>query len=218
MATKSRLGEMLVKDKLITDAQLAKAQEFQKAVGGTLSQILVKLGFVTDEKLTEFIAKKQNLHIADLDNMFLPENLIKRVPRKLVEEEQVVPIAFKDGVLTIASSDPTDLEAIEKIAFATGFKVEMQLASRAAITRALSRAFYQAEDKPKPVGAKSKEELLKDLTQSFSVSKPAKVSADEVSSPDLSRALIPLLIEKGIITEEDLRRKARELASRGVTV
>ncbi len=216
MATKSKLGEMLVKEKLLTEAQLNTAMDFCKSTGGTLSVILVKLGMIADDRLTNFIAKKVGMSVADLDNMFLAENLIKKVPRKLLEDEQVVPIAFRDGVLVVATSDPTDLSAGEKIAFATGHKVEMQLASRAAITRALSNAF-QVEEPSKPSGPKSKEQLLKDLSASLGVGKPAP-KVEDLSQTDLRRALIPLLIEKGIITEADLRRKAEELAAKGVEV
>lgn len=212
MATKSKLGEMLVKEKLLTETQLKTAMEFQGSVGGTIGVILVKLNFIADDKLTQFIAKKQGLAIADLDKMFLADNLIKRVPRKLIEELQVVPIAFKDGVLTIASSDPTDLNALDKIAFATGHKVEMQLASRSAVTRALSNAF-QVEEKPKGGGPMSKQDLLNDLTGGHGAPKAAPKAAlvEELPKLDLNKALIPLLIEKGIITEAELRRKAQAL-------
>lgn len=206
--TKSKLGEMLVKENLITEAQLQKAAEFQQQVGGNLGTILVKLGSITDEKLTGFIARKQGLEIADLDKMILPDNLIRRIPRALIEKEMVVPIAFADGVITIASADPTDLEAVEKIQFATSLKVELQLSSRGAIQRAIQRAFQQGEA-PKVGKAKTKEELLRELTAAPEAKSSGRNLADD---PELVRALMPLLLEKGLVTEDELRRKARELA------
>ncbi|MBI5365888.1 MAG: hypothetical protein HZA54_02525 [Planctomycetes bacterium] len=205
----SKLGEMLVREKSITDEQLKMAVTFQKSVGGRLSAILVKLGFISDENLTAFIARKQGLQVAELDAMIIPINLVKKVPRKMVEEHIVIPIAYKDGVLTLATSDPTDFESVEAIQFATNCKIEVALATKASITRALNRVFAEAEAPEH----KSKEDLLKDLTDAApKVATPRHQAFDDLNQAQLVRkVLIPLLLEKGVITEADLNRKAREL-------
>jgi len=201
MLEKVRLGKMLVESNLLTEEQLKMAMDFQKSVGGKLGAIIVKLGFIEDQTLTNFIARQQGFPVVNLDELVLPENLVKRIPRKLIEKHHVVPIRYHDGVLTIATSDPFDYEAIEEIQLAVDSRVEIQVASRSQILRSIHDIFYKEDTSPS-VKEKSKDQLLKEL----------EGGAHERFTPaQLHEALVPLLIQKGIITEEELVRKAREL-------
>ena len=201
MDDKLRLGKMLVDSNLVSEEQLKMAMDFQKSVGGKLGAIIVKLGFIEDQTLTNFIAKQQGMPVVNLDELVLPEILVKRIPRKLIEKHHVLPIRYHDGVLTIATSDPFDYEAMEEVQLAVDSRVEMQLASRTQILRAVTDIFYKEETSP-AVNEKSKDQLLKDLDTEGGA-KP--------SQSQLRDALIPLLIQKGVITEAELVRKAKEL-------
>ena len=206
----TKLGRLLVEAKLVTEEQLRKATDFQKAVGGKLPAVIVKLGFITDDQVTQFIARRQNLRIAELDKVVLPENLIKRVPRELIEKHTCIPIAFRDGMLTLAVADPTDIEALEEIQLATDYKIEVALASRGALTKAINMFFYA--EKP-PEDAKTKEQLLKELEDSpLPREIDERASREGVSRVQLQRALVRLLIEKRIISEDELIKKAKEIA------
>jgi type IV pilus assembly protein PilB len=205
----TKLGRLLVDAKMLNEEQLKKALDFQKAVGGKLPAILVKLGYVTDEQVTNFIARKQNLRIAELDKLVLPENLIKRVPRELIEKHTCLPVGYRDGVLSLAVTDPTDIEALEEIQLATDYKIEVALASRAAITKAINFFFYSE----KPVEEKSKEQLLKELEESpLPKEIDDRANREGISRAQLQRALVRLLIEKRIISEDELIKKAKEIA------
>ena len=200
---KLRLGRMLVESNLLTEEQLKMASDFQKSVGGKLGAIIVKLGFVEDQTLTNFIAKAQNIPVVNLDEIVLPQNLVKKIPRKLIEKHHILPLRSHDGILTVVTSDPFDYEAIEEIQLAVDSRIEVQLAARSQILRAVHDLFYKEETPA--VREKSKDQLLRDFDA------PPKVSKERQME-----ALIPLLVQKGIITEEELARKARELeAERG---
>ncbi|NUN47368.1 MAG: hypothetical protein HUU15_00890 [Candidatus Brocadiae bacterium] len=209
----TKLGRLLVEAKLISDEQLKKASDFQKAVGGKLPAVLVKLGFITDDQITQFIARRQNLRIAELDKLVLPENLIKRVPRELIEKHTCIPTSYRDGVLTLAVADPTDIEAIEEVQLATDYKIEVALASRAALSKAINQFFYAekpVEDKSKE---KSKEQLLRELEESpLPREIDERASREGISRAQLQRALVRILIEKRIISEDELIKKAKEIA------
>src|SRR5262245_49754953 len=200
MDDKLRLGKMLVESNLLTDEQLKMAMDFQKSVGGKLGAIIVKLGFIEDQTLTNFIARQQGIPVVNLDELVIPEVLVKRVPRKLIEKHHVVPIRYHDGVLTVATSDPFDYEAIEELQLAVDYRIEMHLAPRTQILRSIHEIFYR-EEAASPVKEKSKDQLLKELDS----------GGERPSAAHLQEALIPLLIEKGVITEAELIRKAREL-------
>src|SRR5258706_4445090 len=141
MEEKTRLGRLLVEARLLTQEQLKMAMDFQKSVGGKLGAIIVKLGFIEDATLIQFIARQQGLKVVNLDELVLPENLVKRVPRKLIERHYIIPIHYKEGNLTIATSDPYDYEAIEELQLAQDAKVEIQLAPRSAIIKCISELF-----------------------------------------------------------------------------
>lgn len=205
MEERIQLGRMLVESNLLTEEQLKMAVDFQKSVGGKLGAIITKLGFIEDHTLINFIARQQGLPVVNLDELVLPENLVKRIPRKLIEKHHVLPIRYHDGVLTIATSDPFDYEAMEEIQLAVDHRIEMQLAPRTQILRSVQELFYREEERA-PVKEKSKEQLLKELDQDGRGLGPGKVNRAL-----MHEALIPLLIEKGLITEEELARKARQL-------
>lgn len=205
MPTEERiqLGQMLLDSGLLTSEQLKMAVEFQKSVGGKLGAIIVKLGFIEDQTLTNFIARQQGLPVVNLDELVLPENLVKRIPRKLIEKHHVMPIRYHDGVLTVATSDPFDYEAIEEIQLAVDSRIEMNLAPRSQILRSIQEIFYR--EKPAPaVQEKSKEQMLQELEGS-----------EKPTPEQMKEALIPLLVQKGVITEEELIRMAREIGGGG---
>ncbi len=176
------------------------AMDFQKSVGGKLGAIIVKLGFIEDATLTNFIARQQGIPVVNLEELVIPENLFKKIPRKLIDKHHVVPIRFHDGVLTVATSDPYDYEAMEEIQLAVDQRVDLVLAARSQITRAITDVSSKPATPP-PVKEKSKDQLLKDLDQ----------GADKMSKESLHAALIPLLIAKGVITQDELVRKAKEI-------
>ena len=200
MEDKLRLGKMLVESKLLSEEQLKMAMDFQASVGGKLGAIVVKLGFIEDHTLTAFIARQQGMPVVNLDEIVLPENLVKKLPKKLIEHHHVLPIRYHDGVLTVVTSDPYDYEAIEEIQLSVDCRVEVQLAARSQILRAITDVFARMEGAG-TVKEKSREQILKDLDPAG-----AKIPKEK-----LLEALIPLLVAKGVITEEELARKAREL-------
>ena len=200
MDEKVQLGQMLQESGLLTPEQLKMAMDFQKSVGGKLGAIIVKLGFIEDQTLTNFIARQQGIPVVNLDELVVPEILYKRIPKKLIDKHHVVPIRFHDGVLTVATSDPYDYEAMEEIQLAVDQRVELVLAARTQITRTIADMSNRPATPP-PVKEKSKDQLLKELD----------AGADKVSKEALHNALIPLLIAKGVITHDELVRKAKEL-------
>jgi len=163
----------------------------QKMLGGKLGSIIVKLGFISDDDLTKFLAKQEHLPIADLSSLVIPEDLMKRLPREVIEKHQVIPIHFANGILSLAMSDPTDFEAIEEVQFIGNCRVEVVMASRAQLTRTINDVFYDMKPAKAPESA-------------------PKSKAHDVDEA-MAEALIPLLIDKGVITFEELRKKADEL-------
>ena len=125
-----RLGEILLKESLITQEQLLqKALEFQRTNGGKLGSCLTKMGFITDDDITGVLSRQYgvpsiNLKFYEIDPIF-----IKLIPQDTALRYQVIPLSRVGSVLTIAMTDPTNVFAMDDIKFMTGFNVEPVVAS-----------------------------------------------------------------------------------------
>jgi type IV pilus assembly protein PilB len=135
----NRLGELLVREKLISLQQLRKAQEDQQKSGGNLTHALAKLGFISDSEITDFLSSQYRLPAINLDEYEIEQDVIRLVSRDVCERHRIIPISKTGSSLVVAMADPTNLHAIDDIKFLTGFNVEPVIASENAITEALER-------------------------------------------------------------------------------
>ncbi|HEY1483233.1 MAG TPA: type IV-A pilus assembly ATPase PilB [Candidatus Acidoferrum sp.] len=153
-----RLGEILLKESLITQDQLDKALEFQRSNGGKLGSCLTKMGYITDDDITGVLSRQYGVPSINLKYYEIDPNVIKLIPQDTALRYQVIPLSRVGSVLTIAMTDPTNVFAMDDIKFMTGFNVEPVVASESAIAESISR-FYGG-------GASNHEELsnlMKDL-------------------------------------------------------
>lgn len=140
-----RLGELLLKEKLISDDQLTKALEAQREGGGRLGFNLTKLGFVTDADLTQFLSKQYGIPTVDLMEEEVDADVIKLVPEEVARKYHIMPINRTGSTLVIAMADPSNIFAIDDIKFLTGYNVEPLVASDEAIKSAIDN-FYESDD------------------------------------------------------------------------
>ncbi len=142
----SRLGELLVKENLITPEQLKKAIEEQKAGGGRLGTSLTKLGFVSDEELLSFLSKQYNVPAINLDEFDIEKDIVRKIPENIARKHMILPVNQTGSTLIIATSDPTNLSIIDEIKFLTGYNVEFVAATEAAIKKAIEKYFEVSTD------------------------------------------------------------------------
>ena len=130
-----RIGELLLKEKRITPAQLQEALNYQKANGGKLGFNLVKLGFVKDEEITALLSKQYGVPSINLAQFEIDPAIIKLIPAETAQKYQIVPLSRAGATLTIAMTDPTNVFAMDDIKFMTGYNVEPVVASETAVAR-----------------------------------------------------------------------------------
>ncbi len=141
--TNKRLGELLVREKLISLQQLRKAQEDQHKSGHNLSYTLAKLGYITDEEITDFLSNQYHLPAVNLSEYEIESDVLKLVTREFCEKHKVLPVMRSGSALIVAMADPTNLHAIDDIKFLTGFNVEPVVSSETAIAEAIEK-YYSA--------------------------------------------------------------------------
>jgi type IV pilus assembly protein PilB len=144
-----RIGELLLKEKRITPAQLQEVLTYQKTNGGKVGVNLVKLGMVTDEEITDLLSKQYGVPSINLSQFEIDGSIIKLIPPETVQKYQIIPLSRSGATLTIAITDPTNVFAMDDIKFMTGFNVEPVVASESAVLEAIQR-YYPASSAPKP--------------------------------------------------------------------
>jgi type IV pilus assembly protein PilB len=139
---RKRLGELLVEQKLLTDAQLHGALLEQKKWGGRLGVTVVELGFVDENQLVQVLASQLNLPVVNLDAEVFHNDIAKLLRLDLAERYGVFPLSNDGQTLRIATSDPTSLEQLQELGFALGKRIVPSVATAHSIERAIRRYYF----------------------------------------------------------------------------
>src|SRR5271155_3804284 len=140
MAAKG-IGELLVRERLISIDQLEHAKREQKNQGGRLGSTLVKLGYVSEGKLTDFLAEQYQVPAIDLSSFEIDPEAIKAVSREICEKHGVIPISKSGNTIVLAMSDPSNIFVRDDIQFITRSKVEAVVARESAIQQAIEKNY-----------------------------------------------------------------------------
>jgi type IV pilus assembly protein PilB len=136
-----RLGDLLVREGLIDNDQLARALQEQKGSNDKLGGILVKLNFVTEDKLIAFLSRQYGIQSITLSQLDIDPEVLKLVPEQIARKYEVLPIRRQGNQLTLAMADPTNVFALDDVGFMTNLQVVPVVASQAAIRAAVDRTY-----------------------------------------------------------------------------
>src|SRR5450759_611216 len=136
-----RIGELLLKEKLITPEQLQQALTQQKSSGGKLGYNIATMGFVKDEQITALLSKQYGVPAINLAQFKIDLTIVKLVPTETARKYQIIPLSRSGSTLTIAMTDPTNVFAMDDIKFMTGYTVEPVVASEVAINDAIEKYY-----------------------------------------------------------------------------
>jgi len=199
-----RLGELLVREKLITADQLKKAIEEQRSSGGRLGYNLSKLGYVNEKDLTIFLSKQYGIPAVDLATTEIDPEIIKQIPQDVANKYQVIPISRTGSTLVIAMADPSNIFAIDDLKFLTGYNIDSVVASEAAIKDAIEKYYSSHEE----------EMLLGDVLTEFDESEMEIVHDEEqVDVNDLKKAVedAPVVKLVNLILTDAIKRGASDI-------
>jgi len=136
MATK--LGQLLVTANIVSEDQLKEAISLQRRQGGRLGTNLVKLGYITEEKLVAFLSKQWGVPAINLSDYKIDPSVLKLIPIEIARKYLIIPVARVGATLTIAMADPSNVFVIDDVKFMTGYNVEVVVASESSILSAIS--------------------------------------------------------------------------------
>ncbi|HEX7510098.1 MAG TPA: ATPase, T2SS/T4P/T4SS family [Chitinivibrionales bacterium] len=138
---KKRIGEVLIDQGLISAEQLDAGLEEQKKSKLQLGKCLVKLGFISEDKLVDVLSAQLDIQHVVLDNFNFNHSLIQLLPEDMARRYKVIPLFEKEGVLTVAMADPTNLRTTDHLKFKTGKEIDPVIASEKSINAAIERNY-----------------------------------------------------------------------------
>jgi type IV pilus assembly protein PilB len=139
-----RLGDLLLKEKRITQEQLQEALNLQRQKGGKLGIALVTLGYAKESEITALLSKQFGVPSIAIAQFTIDPAIIKLVPAETAQKYQIIPLSRSGATLTIAMTDPTNVFAMDDIKFMTGYNVEPVVASESEVEEALQRYYGKA--------------------------------------------------------------------------
>jgi type IV pilus assembly protein PilB len=203
----SRLGEILLKDSLISADQLKQALDYQKKNGGRLGTCLVKMGLVSDDDITAVLSRQYGVPSINLKFYEVDPAVIRLVPQETAIRYQIVPLSRVGSTLTIAMTDPTNVFAMDDIKFMTGFNVEPVVASETAITEAIHKFYGDAES------VEELDKVMKDLTGEEMDALELEAEEAEMDLASLSKAAeeAPIIKLCNLILTDAVKRGASDI-------
>ena len=137
----AKLGEILVRENLVTPQQLREALDYQRTSGGRLGSNLVKLGIISDDVITAVLSRQYGVPSINIDLFQIEEDVVKLISQEVALKYTVLPISKVGATLTLAMADPTNVFATDDIKFMTGLNVEPVIASEASIQMAIGKYY-----------------------------------------------------------------------------
>ena len=213
----SKLGDMLVIEGLITPEELEEALRYQVIYGGKLGTNLIEMGLVEEGDICLALSRKLGVPYVDTEQlMSLPPGTLKLIPQELVEKYRVIPMRLEKNKLSLVMLNPSDLAAIDDIAFRTGFVIRPLIAPEVRMVMALEKYYgvprelryiqaINAINEPRP---KRKKEKPKSNTPDPRMAELADLDMSEIDDVlDLSEAE---LIEEEVLDAEVLDHHSLE--------
>jgi len=201
-----RLGELLTKASLITQDQLKEALKSQKSAGGKLGETLIKLGFVSDEDITECLSQQFGVPSINLSHFEIDGSVIKLIPADVARKYNILPVNKTGATITIAMADPTNVFAMDDIKFMTGYNVEPVVASELGIKAAIDNYYGSAS-------ALELKKVMEDLQQSESADLEVMEDDEELDVAALAEGAeeAPVVKLVNLILTDAIKRGASDI-------
>src|SRR5450759_3526192 len=200
-----RLGDLLVKEKVITPEQLEQATKLQKESHTRLASALVKLSFLSDEDVTNFLSRQYGVPAINLTFFEIDNTVVKLIPYETAKRYQILPLSRVGSSLTIAMVDPTNVFAMDDIKFMTGFNIEPVVASESSILGGIEKAYGQGDQQ------EDLESVMAAMGEGADVELQAE--AEEMGLSELERAAdeAPIVKLVNLVLTDAVKRGASDI-------
>jgi type IV pilus assembly protein PilB len=195
----AKLGQLLVTGNIIAEEQLVKALDLQKKEGGRIGSNLIKLGYLTEDKLVNFLSKQYDVPAVTLSDEEPAPEIIKFIPYDVAFKYMIFPVSKNGATLTLAMTDPSNVFAIDDVKFMTGYDVRPMVASETAVKEAITRYYEQSDALRTVVDSIDMEDtvdLIQDQEEEFNVA-ALKDAVEEAPVVKLVNLMLSEAISRG---------------------
>ena len=196
MKLKLRLGDILVKDGIITEEQLFKALDLQRGTGQKLGAVLIAQGWLAEDQLFKVLEEQYQIPYLDINSLYIDGKVPKLISESLARKHMAIPIKLEKNKLTVAMSDPLDMIAKDDIRIITGLELEVVISAQQDIARAINR-YYDASERAERAVEEFKSQ--------------SGVSDEEISEEDADVANAPIVRLVNTVITQAVKSKASDI-------
>ncbi len=142
----AKLGEILVRENLISPQHLREALDYQREHGGRLGFNLVKLGLVSDDMITAVLSRQYGIPSVNLDLFSIDPSVLSLIPQEVAQKHSVLPLSRVGATLTLAMVDPTNVFAMDDVKFMTGLNVEPVVVAEGSVQQAIAKYYGSSRE------------------------------------------------------------------------
>ncbi len=142
----AKLGEILVRENLISPQHLREALDYQREHGGRLGFNLVKLGLVSDDMITAVLSRQYGIPSVNLDLFNIDPSVLSLIPQEVAQKHSVLPLSRVGATLTLAMVDPTNVYAMDDVKFMTGLNVEPVVVAEGSVQQAIAKYYGSSRE------------------------------------------------------------------------
>lgn len=188
--------EILIRQGVISNNQLAEAVQMAKGSNTKVSDALIRLGYATSEEVMRAVAQQYGYDYVDLNEVNIPPSVVELVPESVARENAILPMDERDGSLKVIVSDPEDFETLDKLRFILNRRVEVALAPRESIVDAINRHYGLTEGESADSMLQEFTDTAIDFTETEETAATAEEAVDETSAPIVR--LVHLVITEAV--------------------
>ena len=142
----AKLGEILVRENLLSPQSLREALDHQREHGGRLGFTLVKLGFISDDMITAVLSRHYGIPSVNLDLFNIDAAVLRLIPQEVAQKHSVLPLSRVGATLTLAMVDPTNVFALDDVKFMTGLNVEPVVVAESSVQHAIAKHYGSSRE------------------------------------------------------------------------
>jgi type IV pilus assembly protein PilB len=201
-----RLGDLLVKDNFITPEQLRIAMEKVRETGGRLGSALVKLGYVSEDDVTNLVSRQYGIPAINLAYFEVDPTVTKLIPFETARRYQVLPLSRVGSTLTLAMVDPTNVFALDDINFMTGLNIEPVVAAEQAVLERIDKVYGNTNEQ-------ELEQVLQEFGPNAEGDLELQADEEEIALSELEKAAeeAPIIKLVNIVLTDALKRGASDI-------
>ena len=189
-------SQILVSEGIVSAEQLAEAMRMASTSGKKVHDEVVRLGYAEAVKVMKVLAKAHRLKFVNLADISVPEEIVQLLPESVARENTIFPLSESGGTLRIATCDPTDMDAQEKLRFILNREVEMALAVREQIVESINRHYGLSDGESADSMLQEFTDTAIDFTETAVEQQAAAAQEDNSDAPVVK--LVNLIITEAV--------------------